>query len=281
MNDQNILTLNNVFKSYSENEVLLGLSLNLNEGECVGIVGKNGSGKTTLLRIIAGLLLHFSGYVNRHGKVVSALIEAPAFINEFTGRENIEYFLPKKYQTHAISLAKSLDVNEYLDKPVRAFSQGMRQKLALSIVFARDTDIILLDEPFNSIDIESSNRIIELINNSKDKGKGIIVVTHNISKIDTYCDKVLSLESGILKLSDKTRNIDQQKYKIQFSLEDDFLQAQTLLGEYILEADSITKNTLTVTFLNGGLASILKKLSTCNILNIVEIKFNSEGGENG
>jgi ABC-type multidrug transport system ATPase subunit len=272
--------MNNIFKSYSKNDVLRGISLILNAGECVGIVGKNGSGKTTLLRIISGLLLHFFGCLKTYGNIISALIETPTFINEFTGRENIKYLLDKKHQSRAIEMLKSLDVNEYLDKPTRAYSQGMRQKLALSIVFARNADIILLDEPFNSVDIQSSNRIIEILNNYKNQNKGIIVVTHNISKIDTYCDKILLLEDGILKISNKTNDFDQQKYQIGFLSNNDFLLAQSLLSGYTLNADKTAENTLIVTFPKGSLSIILKKLSNCNITNIIEIKTDLTGEKN-
>ncbi|MDR0697180.1 MAG: ATP-binding cassette domain-containing protein [Christensenellaceae bacterium] len=84
-----VLKITNLFKSYGRKDVLCGLNMNLNKGECIGIVGKNGPGKTTILEIIDGLLMNYGGQVDLHGNNVSALIDSPVFFSEFTERDNI------------------------------------------------------------------------------------------------------------------------------------------------------------------------------------------------
>ncbi|MDR0751633.1 MAG: ATP-binding cassette domain-containing protein [Christensenellaceae bacterium] len=268
MGNEYVLKLSSLFKSYGNNDVLCGLNLTLNRGECVGVVGKNGTGKTTLLKIISDLLRHYYGYVDLRGNSVASLIDTPIFINDFTGRDNIEYMLDKQFRDRAIEIIKNMNMTNYLDKPVGKYSQGMRQKLAIAIVFATDPDIILLDEPFNSIDIDSSEYVIKLINEFKSKNKGIIVVTHNVTKIESYCDRILTLKNGVLNQFEKTLT-DVQQYRFSFLSEQDAIMAQIELGEYTLDKESA--KTLLVTFDSGNLPTIIKRLVHCNVTDVKEI----------
>jgi ABC-2 type transport system ATP-binding protein len=236
-------------------------------------VGKNGTGKTTLLKIISGLEMNFTGITNI-SKHISALIDNPVFINDFTGRENIEYLLDKEFRPRAIETINNLGVTNYLDKQVKKYSQGMRQKLAIAIVLATNADIILLDEPFNSVDNDSTMYIISLINQLKSKNKGVIVVTHNLTRIQSYCDKIFTLKNGFLELYNKTLENIFQEYRIQFETEHDLIEAQSILGEYTIECEDY--RTMLISFNSGSLSNIIKRLSSCTITNIYENKINGE-----
>ncbi|MDR0696259.1 MAG: ATP-binding cassette domain-containing protein [Christensenellaceae bacterium] len=273
METNTAIKISNLFKSYGANDVLRGLNLTLERGQCIGIVGKNGSGKTTLLKIISGLIKHYQGLVNKFENVVSALIDNPVLIHDFTGIENIEYMLDKQFRARAIEIANNFNLSDYLEKPVRQYSQGMRQKLAIAIVFATNPDIILLDEPFNSLDIDSSKYVIDLINEFKSNNRGIIVVTHNMSKIEAYCNHLYSLTDGIIKQSNNSFDNIQQ-YKITFLSEEDATKAQLALGEYKLE--SINNTSLLITFNKGNLPIIIKRLAHCNVAEISEIKIETK-----
>ncbi|MDR0752018.1 MAG: ABC transporter ATP-binding protein [Christensenellaceae bacterium] len=268
MTNNTLLELFDIHKSYKDKVVLAGLKLLLAKNQCVGIVGRNGTGKTTMLKIISGLLTRFTGTLNTYQHTISALIDTPVFINDFTGRENIEYMLDIDLRAKAVEITNNLGITDYLDKKVKKYSQGMRQKLAIAMILSTDADIILLDEPFNSIDIESTSYIISLINQMKSQNKGIIVVTHNLTRIQTYCDQIYTLKNGILETYDKMTELNLKQYRIQFETEQDLLSAQSVLGEYTINIEN--NNTMLISFNNGNLPTILKRLSGSNIININE-----------
>ncbi|MDR3318476.1 MAG: ABC transporter ATP-binding protein [Clostridiales bacterium] len=262
-----ILSLRCITKSYGINNVLRGLNLDLSAGQNIGIIGKNGSGKSTLLKIIIGLITRFGGSYDRAGKKLSALIETPVFIDGLTGRDNLYYLLEKQYVSRAIELVNLFGIGEYLDKTVRKYSLGMRHKLALSIVFAVDAEVILLDEPFNSLDFDAASHVIDLINDKRISGKSIVTVTHNISRIDDYCDKVFLLKDGVLKeLSDDER-IASEKYRLTFLDENGMKLALTLLGDYSVELNG--EQSILIVVNRESLPIISKRLADCGLIGMV------------
>jgi ABC-2 type transport system ATP-binding protein len=265
-----ILMLDNITKSYKDNNVLCGVNLNLSQGQTVCIIGKNGVGKSTLLKVIIGHIVKYSGTYNKADKKLSALIETPTFIDGFSGRDNFEYLLNKKQISRAVELAEQFGLSGYIDKNVRKYSVGMKQKLALAIVLSRPADIYLLDEPFNSLDAETVTNAIEIINNYKKEGKSIIVVTHNMSRIDSYCDKVFQLKDGLLVLNEPSKNdstalID---YRLKFGDKDGMTLAVSLLGDFSVKRNG-AKSILVKTS-EENLPVILKRIADCRLVGFEE-----------
>ena len=185
-----------IYFNYGKKEVLKGTSFSLQKGEIVGIAGPNGSGKTTLIKILAGLCFPKKGRVSDLEGGIYALVENPTFYSELSGRENLEYFsntVTKPGKTEEETDLFSCE--EFLDMPVRKYSLGMKQRLALALVFAFDADYLLLDEPTNALDIDSiaafNRRVTEL-----KKEKGILIASHDFHELRQVCDRVLVLKDG-------------------------------------------------------------------------------------
>jgi ABC-type multidrug transport system ATPase subunit len=266
MNETNeILTFNNVVKSYGDNNVLCGVNLHLSRGKTVCIIGKNGAGKSTLLKIIIGHIVKYGGTYNGADKKLSALIETPMFIDGFSGQDNLEYLLNKKQISRAIELAGQFGLSEYIDKNVRKYSNGMKQKLALAIALSRSADIYLLDEPFNSLDAETVTKTVEIINAYKNEGKSIIIVTHNMSRIDSYCDKVYQLKDGLLVSPEPSKDDSTAlfNYRLKFVDKDGMTLALSLLGDFSVKSNG-AKSILVKTS-KENLSIIIKRVADCGL----------------
>jgi ABC-2 type transport system ATP-binding protein len=268
-----MLKLLDVDKSYSDNRVLCKLNLELPTAHCIGIIGKNGTGKSTILKIICGFITKFEGLCYKNFKTFSALIENPHFIDGLTGRDNIKYILNKKDADNAILLVSDFGIGDYLDRSVRRYSMGMKQKLALAITFARDSELYLLDEPFNSIDYETVTKIINIINSKRVAGKSIITVTHNMSRIQDYCNKIYQLKNGVLCANEHTvtNSLKQKSFLIKFANLNDISFAKSVIGEFSCK-ESYQENSIIVKAIEDDISSIIKRLADYSLIGITEIK---------
>lgn len=190
-----VVKVDNIYKSFGSKDVLKGTSFQVNKGEIVGLVGENGAGKTTLIKIISGLIYAQKGEINLEGETVAAFVEQPAFYSDLTGRENLEYFLDRKITDEEISEAP-FGCAEFLDLQVRKYSMGMRQKMALWLMFISGADYLLLDEPSVALDVETVRELDDLLVKIKSE-KGILISSHNFSELQNVCDRVLVLKNGV------------------------------------------------------------------------------------
>lgn len=194
-----------------EQPVLSGLSLDLKEGEAVGLIGLNGAGKTTLLRILAGLLSSF--------QLDAALWEGRPF--SFRDREfkrnrfivfaedsSFSYFTFREYLAYAAAsygkplpdpepLVQGFHFEAYTDVLLKELSSGNRKKAYLIAAFALEPRLLLLDEPFNALDFQSTEFLYRLINGYKGCGT-VLFSSHILESICLTADRVLVLEQGII-----------------------------------------------------------------------------------
>ena len=192
------------------------VSLKVQEGEVLGLLGENGAGKTTLLRTIATLIEPSSGSVEVGGfhtvkqseevkKRIGVLFGSETGLYErLTARENLEYFGSLyglgKHETKVRieKLAKMFGMRDYLDRKVGGFSKGMRQKVAIARTLLHDPDIVLFDEPTTGLDITSSNTFRQLVHQLKREGKTIIFSSHIVEEVTMLCDRVAMIHKGEL-----------------------------------------------------------------------------------
>jgi ABC-2 type transport system ATP-binding protein len=199
-------------------KVLDGLSLSLESGEVLGVLGANGAGKTTLLKIIAGVVAPTAGRVlvegldleaGRHtarAKVSYCFAEERSFYWRLTGRENLEFFaaLDDLHGAAAKSsineLVDRLRLAEYIDRPFSHYSSGIRQRVALARSLLRSPQVLLLDEPTRSVDPVEARTIWRLLRDEfvLKRGLAIVLVTHQPSEAIAVCDRVARLEGGRL-----------------------------------------------------------------------------------
>jgi heme ABC exporter ATP-binding subunit CcmA len=202
------VALRDVSHIFSGNPVLRHVDADLEPGRCYLLLGANGAGKSTLLRIIAGLLRPSYGEVTAWGEAPEAMRErigymshAPMLYDEFTGFENLRYFAALYAPALCLSPGEALasvGLDGKLKKPVRAYSQGMRQRLSLARVLLARPDLLLLDEPFSNMDTASAQTMLALLARERDRGCTIVLTTHQRELAEPLADELLLLEDGAL-----------------------------------------------------------------------------------
>lgn len=213
---EDIIIIENVYKSFRDEQVLKNITYTLKAGKIYGLIGNNGSGKTVLLKCICGFLIPDSGKILVRGKQIGrnvdfpenigVIIESPGFLPNMTGMKNLRILaaLNGKINNGDIKNAickVGLDPN--LKKNVGKYSLGMRQRLGIAQAIMENPDILILDEPFNGLDKKGIEEIRRLIQELKQEGKTILLVSHNQKDIDILCDEVCEIDNGRLEVLTK------------------------------------------------------------------------------
>lgn len=187
---------------YTEHHALNGVSLEIKKGETVGIIGTNGSGKSTILKIITGVLSPTSGDVEVDGRI-SALLELGAGFNmEYTGIENIYLngtmigFTEKEIDEKLQDILDFADIGEYVYQPVKTYSSGMFVRLAFAVAINIEPEILIVDEALSVGDVFFQAKCYHKFEEFKAMGKTIVFVSHDLSSISKYCDRVILLNQG-------------------------------------------------------------------------------------
>ena len=186
--------------------VIDSLDLVIPKNTINGVVGLNGSGKTTLLNAIYGLKAIESGVIKWQDekitkRVISYLVTEPFFYSNITGNEYLSLFKNSSFDTIKWNELFHLPLNQIVDE----YSTGMKKKLAIVSVLKQDKPIIILDEPFNGLDIETCRIIRTIFLGLKEKGKTIIITSHIIETLTNLCDYIHFLEGGKILFS-KVKN---------------------------------------------------------------------------
>lgn len=198
-----MIIINNLSISYKKNEnVIEDLNLQIQENYIHGIVGLNGSGKTTLLNSIFGLKKYNKGTIMLNAekllkKDISYLPTENYFYSNITGKEYLSLFKNKDFNSEKWNSLFLLP----LDKIIDTYSTGMKKKLALLAILKKNKPIMIFDEPFNGLDIETSRIIRSILLKLKDKGNTIIVTSHIIETLTNMCDYIHYLENSRIKYS--------------------------------------------------------------------------------
>jgi ABC-type polysaccharide/polyol phosphate transport system ATPase subunit len=183
-------------------QALAPLTLAIEAGESVGIIGRNGSGKSTLLKLIAGVSTPTSGTLAVHGRVASLLELGAGFHPMLTGRENIYLnagLLGMRHiQTDACfdAIVDFAEMGEFIDRTVDTYSSGMYVRLAFSVAIHTNPDIFLVDEVLSVGDEGFQRKCRARILELKEEGKTILFVSHDLGIVNTLCDRVILLEQG-------------------------------------------------------------------------------------
>lgn len=207
-----IATLKHVTKRYKDVDALLGVSLTLPRGEVVGLLGPNGAGKTTLMRVMLGLVQPTSGSVSVLGgrpgsrsalARIGASIEGPAFVPVLSGRDNLR----------AAALAKGVGLAEVdrclarvglqsaARRPFKAYSMGMKQRLALAQAMLGDPELLIIDEPMNGLDPGGVVEMRALMAALAADGHTILVSSHQLREVEVICSRVIILNRGRIRAS--------------------------------------------------------------------------------
>ena len=210
-----MIDIQNLTKEFNGISALNIPHLAIGNGEAVGIVGNNGAGKTTLFKSILDLLKPDSGSVSIEGIDVNFSADWQNHLNAFIDESFlIEFLKPKEYLSFVLKMKRSrVDVEELLSrhqefsnqdidqstKYIRNLSTGTKVRIGVLSLLAGDPKYLLLDEPFAHLDPTSQAKLRKLIREQKEKGRSVIVSSHNLQNIRESCDRVILLEKGELK----------------------------------------------------------------------------------
>jgi lipopolysaccharide transport system ATP-binding protein len=224
------------------------VSFEINEGDCLGIVGKNGSGKSTLLKTISRIVPPTTGSIKGRGKITSLLEVGTGFHPELSGRENL-YLNGQILGMSKKEITSKLDeiidfsgVERFLDTPVKRYSSGMYVRLAFSVAAHLNTDILIVDEVLAVGDSEFQKKCIGKMQDVTQKsGKTILFVSHNLLALESLCNKAICLSKGnLVDVGDAksviTNYLNKEKVEV---LQQTFDLNDTAVGNEFIQMQSI------------------------------------------
>ena len=210
---------------------LKGVDMKIYQGETVGIIGTNGSGKSTILKIITGVLNPTSGRVLVNGRI-SALLELGAGFNmEYNGIENVYLngtmmgFSEKEIEAKLPDILSFADIGDYVYQPVKTYSSGMFVRLAFAVAINIDPEILIVDEALSVGDVFFQAKCYHKFEEFKKLGKTILFVSHDLTSIAKYCDRVVLLNKGVKLAEGSPRDmVNMYKKLLVHQLDEDTLE---------------------------------------------------------
>ncbi|MDO4670195.1 MAG: ABC transporter ATP-binding protein [Aerococcus sp.] len=211
MNQTPVLTVTDLTKRYGEQMALNHFNLSVKPGEIIGIAGPNGAGKTTLFKILTGLTPNYEGQVRLFNattkkelqsarKYVGAIIEDPAFYPELSARQNLAIFRWQRgvVDTNRVDeLLEQLELSHTGKKPVKNFSLGMKQRLAIAQSLLHRPDLLIFDEPINGLDPKAIRELRQLFHYlAHDLGATLLISSHILSELEEVCDRFVIMNHG-------------------------------------------------------------------------------------
>lgn len=191
------MKISHLRKSYGKQIVLDDISIETAPGQIIGLVGNNGSGKTTLMKCMANLIVDYQGMITSDSSI-AFMIENPSFYDGLSVQDNLRVFtaLGGKGKADYTSVLKQVGLLEARDKKFKQLSLGMKQKLSIARMLLSESNIILLDEPFNGLDTLTKEHIKELIIMLRSQGKCVIVSSHILEELGEIADVIWYLRKG-------------------------------------------------------------------------------------
>ncbi len=228
-----ILKVHNLTVKYAEKVAVNGLSFNIDGGEIYGLLGPNGAGKTSTIKAILGLV-KYTGEIDILGlgppssKVmnnIGVVMENPALLEALTPREFLEFAGSVRGsfdQKRVDALIDAFELREYMDMPMASLSAGNKQKVAVVSALMHRPKMLLLDEPFNALDVKSVRILKELIQRHVDEGGAVLFSTHIMEVAEKICTRIGIISAGRIMVEGTLNEIEKQANA--GNLEDAFLK---------------------------------------------------------
>jgi lipopolysaccharide transport system ATP-binding protein len=192
---------------------LRDVSLSVQPGEVLGIVGRNGAGKSTLLKILSRITRPTAGTINVRGRVASLLEVGTGFHDELTGRENIYLSgsilgMPKaRIEAKLEAIIEFAGVRRFIDTPIKRYSSGMRLRLGFAVAANLESDILLVDEVLAVGDGEFQKKCLQAMDDLHGGGRIVLFVSHNLAAIENLCSRAVWIDNGCLRLDGNPKDV--------------------------------------------------------------------------
>lgn len=252
-NEQSIIKVDRLTKRIGSKTLVQNISFEVKKGEVVGLLGPNGAGKTTLMRMMVGMIRMTEGEVWIDGQSVKqqfektaakigAVIEAPEFYPFLSGYENLTYFGRMNgnvTEERIDEVVKLLGMGQVIDRKVKAYSLGMRQRLGIAQALIHDPDVLILDEPTNGLDpsgIHEMRMYIKKI--AHEQGKAVLVSSHLLSEVELMCDRVIIIQHGEYVATQNIQHSQGEEMETIRIRVDDANKAAEMLGHDVLVKDN-------------------------------------------
>jgi ABC-2 type transport system ATP-binding protein len=237
---QNILSIQQIKKSYGPVQALKGVSFNVPPGSVFGILGPNGSGKTTLLGIVLDVLRADAGnYAWLDGmahedarRQIGSLLETPNFYHYMSAMDNLEISaaIKQRGKDDRLNVLKMVNLLERKDSRFQTFSLGMKQRLAIAAALLGGPKVLVLDEPTNGLDPAGIAEIRELIRNLNAQGITIIMASHLLDEVEKVCTHMAVLKRGELLVTGRVDDVLRSEDLVEVKAQDMDQLAQVVSG---------------------------------------------------
>lgn len=216
------LEIQGLRKSLSGREIIKGIDLNLYEGEVLGLIGPNGAGKTTTIKMITGLYRKDAGKIYYEGQDyddsfikiknnIGAIVENPDLFPFLSGREHLKQvaiLYPGTTDADIDRVAHMLNLDKALDKKVKQYSLGMKQRLGIACMLLAKNNLLILDEPFNGLDPQGIRDLRKMLRDlAEQEGITVMVSSHILSEVQSLCDRIAMINQGEIVAEQKVSDI--------------------------------------------------------------------------
>lgn len=264
---QKILECQNLCKSFGKKQILKNVSFEIDEKDILAFIGPNGSGKTTTIKLILGLQNIDSGSVKINGydvekdfvksiERVGAIVENPDTYMYLSGWQNLKLVanLYKGVTDDDLkTIVKTVGLENRIHDKVSKYSLGMRQRLGIARALINKPNLLVLDEPTNGLDPEGIKDLRILLKRLAKEGMGILISSHNLAELESFCNKVLIIDNGVILEKSEVKKFKDNDNKYLFKV--DNTKNIKLDGMY-----EVTKTTFCINGEKESIASIIKTL---------------------
>lgn len=272
-----ILKCENLNKSFGKKKILKDVSFTIKKGDILGFIGPNGSGKTTTIKLILGLNSIDSGNVTINGfdikkdfesaiKGVGAIVENPDMYMYLSGYENLK-LVANMYNVSSSKIdevVKLVKLEERIKDKVSKYSLGMRQRLGIAQALINSPNLLILDEPTNGLDPEGIKELRDLLKNlAKKENIAVLISSHNLAELDSFCNKVCIIQNGTIIESNEVKNLKKEVSNSTYIFE---INNSTLVNNVIDNIKVLDSTHFSIKSKKEEIPNIITKLINNNIL---------------